>query len=99
MAICLASGVRAQFDSKEVFYYVPTETVITENTEIFVIYFSGSRAVMNSNQCAIIIGEATNYWRSQLLKLLENPNNGFIYDASLSTATDIVYKSEIIAVH
>ena len=93
MVICLASGVKAQFDSDEVYYYVPTETIITEDTEVYVMFFSGNRAAVQSNKCAIILNESTSYWKSKLQSY--KPSWCYTYDSSLSTNSTLIYKLEV----
>jgi len=97
MAICLANGVKAQLYGNDVYYYIPAGQSLTDKTEICIVYFSGKRIACSTVSCSKILQEIEKnprYWKEELLRVLDNPNNGCEFDSSLTTSKRIVYKND-----
>ncbi len=97
LALFMASGTtKAQLYGSGLYYYIPVNQSLTDNTKVYIIYFDGNRCYANEERRSTIVyhlNENPNYYINDAKRTLSNPDNGSKFDSSLSTSSRVVYKS------
>ncbi len=90
-------AINAQIYGSSEYYYVPAGVNLTDNTQIYVVYFNGHRLVSTEKSRSFVVNklsESSSYWLREMKRILENPSNGSKYNSSLSTSAREVYENE-----
>lgn len=91
MLMCVFS-IKAQL-----YYFVKSGTEVTSNTTIMLVYVSGSRlyysATKRASEISSKLHSNSSYWEDYMYKLLQDDDEPYKYDSSLSTSSYDVYKS------
>lgn len=97
VALAMANGViKAQLYGNDVFYYVPAGQSISDNTSIYIVFFSGRRICSSEVKRSTVIyklSQDPHYYVDEARQSLEKGGGGK-YNSSLSTSSRVVYEND-----